>query len=123
MANFIAGVILTLLVILGFNYFTLESKLDRNWIEEQSRTPTATIEEDEIVIHNVRDWTYDATGPLTKDWVDLTIDPSEVKQVWFIIEPFGSWKAVGHTFLSFEFNDGGTIAFSIEARREEGETY
>ncbi|MEK7510728.1 MAG: DUF4105 domain-containing protein [Patescibacteria group bacterium] len=123
MAQFIAGIVLTLLVILGFNYFTLEAKLDRPWIEEQSKTAIAEISEDEIIIRNARDWTYDATGPLTKEWVDLAINPKDVKQVWFVIEPFGDWKAVGHTFLTFEFNDGGTISFSIEARREEGEKY
>lgn len=123
MAQFALGVFLTILVILGYNYVTLEAKLDRPWVEEQSKTATAEIADDEIVIRNVRDWTYDATGPLSKDWVDLSINPSEVKRVWFIVAPFDSWKGIGHTFLSFEFNDGGTIAFSIEARREEGEKY
>src|SRR3989338_3838404 len=113
MGNFFAGVLATLVVIGVWQHFTLEPRTDLEWIEEQSRISTAEIAEDAITIHNVRDWTYDATGPLTKDWIDMTVYPSEIKRVWFIIEPFSKWKAVGHTFLSFEFNDGTTLAFSV----------
>jgi len=123
MGNFFAGVFVTLLVLGGWHYFTIAPSADRAWIEEQARTATAEVKENSVTLHNVRDWTYDATGPLSKDWIDMSVNPKDIRQVWFIIEPFSKWKAVGHTFLSFEFNDGRTLSFSVEARREEGESY
>lgn len=123
MGNFIAGILLTLAAIALWQYATLTPSTDRTWAEDQAKTATATIEGDAITLHNVRNWTYDASGPVTKTWTDLTLDAKKVTRVWFIIVPISSWKAVSHTFLSFEFADGSTVAFSIEARREADEDY
>jgi hypothetical protein len=49
--------------------------------------------------------------------------PSDVKRAWFLIEPFGGYEGIGHTFLSFEFEDGITLVFSVQARQERGEAY
>lgn len=123
MGNFLGGVILTLLAIGAWHFFTMTPSADTSWIEDQSKTVTAEIDENTITLHNVRDWTYDASGPLSKEWIDMTVDARKVKQVWFVIVPISSWKAISHTFLSFEFTDGRTLSFSIEARREDGEDY
>jgi hypothetical protein len=96
---------------------------DRNWSEEQSRTPTADVSDSSVTLHDVSNWNYDASGPLTKEWVDVTENPKDIKRVWFILEPFSAWEVIGHTFLSFEFNDGTTLSFSVEARREKDEDY
>lgn len=123
MNPFLIGLVLILLIIGGWYFYFQTPSTERVWIEEQSRTSTVEINEDSVIIQNVRDWTYDTSGPLSKEWIDMEIDPSDIKQVWFLIEPFGGWKAVGHTFLSFELENGETVSFSIEARRERGETY
>ncbi len=96
---------------------------DRVWIPEQSRVATADVTERAIMIRNVRDWTYDETGPLTQEWGDVLVDPSTITRVWFLLEPFSAIEAVGHTFLSFEFENGTVLSFSVEARREAGEKY
>lgn len=106
--------------------FILASKAptnDREWLPEQARTASAIIQATSTTIHNVRDWTYDEAQPLTHDWIDVTVDPSDVVRVWFLLEPFSALEAIGHTFLSFEFEDGTFLSFSVEARRETHETY
>lgn len=97
---------------------------DREWSAAQTLIPYIEKGPGEtITIKNVRDWTYDATKATTEDWRTITVDPEKIKSVWFITEPFSSIKLIGHTFLSFEFEDGSTLDFSVEARREETETY
>jgi hypothetical protein len=123
MGNFIAGILLTLAAIGLWQFFSMTPSADNAWVEDQAKTVTAEVKGDTITLRNVRDWTYDTSGPLTKDWTDVTVDAKEVARVWFIIVPISDWKAIGHTFLSFEFTDGSTLAFSIEARREDGEDY
>lgn len=123
MGNFIAGVLLTLAAIGLWQFFTMAPSADSTWTEDQSKTVTADVDENVITLHNVRNWTYDASGPLSKEWIDMKVDPRKVERVWFVIVPISSWKAISHTFLSFEFTDGRTLSFSIEARREDGETY
>ena len=103
--------------------FTKKPEADRMWLPEQERTAYAIEAAGLVTLLNVRDWTYGTSSPLTTDWTTATIDPSDIVRVWFLIEPFSDWEAVGHTFLSFELNDGRVYSFSVEAKRESHETY
>lgn len=115
--------VLALIVLAPLLYLALRQPAsDAAWIPEQARTAYAEVGE-VVTLHNVRDWTYDATGPITTDWISVTIDPDTITRAWFLLEPFSDWKAVGHTFLSFELIDGSVYSFSVEARRESDETY
>ena len=122
-ARYLAALVLLLALVEFLYVFTKTPRHEREWLPEQSRTATALIAADRVTLFNVRDWTYDAAGPLTTQWTTVTIDPSQITRAWFLIEPFSSWEAVGHTFLSFELADGRVYSFSVEARREAHETY
>ena len=43
--------------------------------------------------------------------------------MWFLLEPFPEWDATGHTYLTFDFEDGSTLSFSVEGRREADEDF
>lgn len=101
---------------------TLTPRTDLAWLPEQEHTATAEIG-DTITLRNVRDWTYSATSSLSHDWIEVSVNPTTITGAWFYLEPFSTWEAVGHTFLSFTFEDGTALAFSVEARREADETY
>lgn len=120
----IALITLGILLILLGGFFLVSKPSDaRAWIVEQSRTATGTISDESVTITNVRDWTYGTSSPLTTEWRTVTVDPREITRVWFLLEPFSEIKEIGHTFLSFEFEDGTVLSFSVEARREQGEEY
>lgn len=120
----IVGLILLVAALSGFLYLASSTPSnERTWIPAQARTAAASAEGTEITLQNVRDWTYSAEAVLDEVWLDLTVDTEEIVRVWFLIEPFSDFEAVGHTFLSFELEDGSAISFSVEARREEGEEY
>ena len=121
--RYTVALILLLALVELLYVFTKTPQNERDWLPEQSRTATALIAADRITLFNVRDWTYDTSGPLTTEWTTATIDPSQITRAWFLIEPFSDWEAVGHTFLSFELVDGRVYSFSVEARREAHETY
>ncbi|KND50381.1 MAG: putative membrane protein [Parcubacteria bacterium C7867-007] len=120
LAGLVAFIIFASLLVVIFQ----QPRTDRTWSEEFSRTVVATnTSRDTILISNVRDWTYEGSSIVSKDWRTVEVDPNSITKVWFITEPFSDWKAVGHTFLTFEFKDGTALSFSIEARREQGEDY
>lgn len=119
------GIVLIFLALLAATGFVLvkEPRTDRSWLPEQATTATTEIKNGIVTIQGVRDWTYDETVPLTTDWNDVSVDPSTIVRTWFLIEPFSDIEAVGHTFLSFELEDGTVLSFSVEARREVAEEY
>lgn len=125
MIRCIALVLVAALIVFLLAIYTQSPRTDRAWDDEFSRVTTAYAEGDSIVLTNVRDWTY--SGPFAvaeKQWIDtLAVNPDDITRTWFLLDQFSTHEGVGHTFLSFERKDGGAVSFSIEARREEGETY
>ena len=56
-------------------------------------------------------------------YYDADYDLSQLKKVYFIVEPFSDFKGPAHTFLSFEFEGGKYVAVSVEARKSKGQSY
>lgn len=104
--------------------FSATPRNDRVWAPEFSKLNTIDTETDgTVVIHNVRDWTYSGTTVDKEAWVDEQVNLTNIVKTWFFLDRFSTNTLIAHTFLSFEFKDGSTLAFSIEARREDGEKY
>lgn len=107
------------------------------WLNWQLRTPThqrdwqplyatlvgVTKDGDRYRITNVRNWTYGRDTRPTPGWLDVTLDPDELTNVYFLVKPFGTLEAAAHTMLAFEFADGTGYVASVEARRTVGQAY
>jgi len=118
--------LLLLISILSFGIylFTLSPSNDRDWETFSARTPDAVVTSDSITLTNVRNWNHSTSSVLSEDWIDsVTVDPTQLKRIWFGLSSFSDIAAFGHTFLSFEFIDGSVYTLSIEARREADEEY
>ncbi len=96
---------------------------DRPWKPDFARPAEADLSGDTLTLRNVRNIRYGAPGtPFEAAWETRTYDLSTLKRLWFIIESFSDLEVVAHTLISFEFEDD-YLAFSAEARLEEGEPY
>ncbi|MES2931815.1 MAG: DUF4105 domain-containing protein [Patescibacteria group bacterium] len=118
---------ITLLLAIGIGLALLlmeQPRNDRAWDEGFSRLVTIeTGPEGVMTFHEVRDFTYESTEQVQREWKSVTIDPRDITDAWFYLNSFSAFEQVGHTFISFSLKDGSTIAFSIEARREASEDY
>jgi len=114
-------------ILLGTTIYLVLQKpqVDRNWVDYLATTTTATRNINEVTLTPVRDWTYGINDTiLAQEWLPIvSIDPADIRAIWFVIEPFGRLPIIGHTFLTFELISGEAYSFSIEARREWGEDY
>ncbi len=119
-----SGIILVGLLIAVLSIVLHAPRSDKNWREDLSRLPSGEVQADGTIhMRDVRDWTYASSTITWKSWLDESVDPKKITRAWFIVEPFPAWGAVGHTYLTFDFSDGTTLSFSIEARLEDGEPY
>lgn len=96
---------------------------DRNWNDDQEVLAYAEIDGDLVHIKNIRNFTYRSTTDYTPGYYDKTFDVRTMKNVYYIVEPFGGIPGSAHTFLSFEFEGDNFVAISVEIRKEEGETF
>ena len=93
-------------------------------MNDNRRLATVEIKGDKATIKNVRDFNWRTTKDYDERWIDVTIDLSEVRKIWFVLEYFSpERKEMAHTILSYEFEDGRRLACSIEVRRKEGSRY
>lgn len=119
--------ILTVLVILfgGIYTYTQSPSNNRNWEVGFEVLPEVEISESQSEIHikNIRNWNYSKTDIVSQEYIAQTYKLENLEKVWFLVEPFSKWDGIAHTYFVFDFTDQEPISFSIEARREKGETY
>lgn len=109
--------------VLSTFFLFLKPSNNRHWVEEFSVLPDVEIDGDVVTIHNIRDWRHSEKETTSHHYISRAFDSNKLERVWFLIEPFGQWDGVAHTYFVFDFIDQEPVSFSIEARREVGEEY
>lgn len=104
-------------------WFGLHAGRDLDWQPDVARTPTAEIVGDRLTVRNVRNFAW---GPgdtiLAERWEERSYNLSQLRHV-DLAASYWAGEAIAHLIVSFGFDDGQQLAFSIEARKEKGEAY
>ncbi len=109
------------LVIIGW-FFFLSPSNNRLWHSDVAVLPYATIENNLITIHNVRNFTYRSEFDYTPAYYTKTYDLKKLQGV-DVIAVYWMGPQIAHIFLSFDFGGEDHLAISIEARKEKSESY
>lgn len=96
---------------------------DRQWAAGMERLPVVRTRGSLVTIEHVRHARYRSEADYDVRWVERTVDLDRLASVWVMVEPFREHPSLGHTLLSFGFEDGGYLAVSAEARRQPDEAY
>jgi len=94
----------------------------RNWQPDVAVLPWAEINGRRVTIHNIRNCEYRSETDYTVHHYDKTFDLATLKSVDLSLVYWGS-PYIAHTMLSFGFDGEGIVCFSIETRKEVGESY
>ncbi len=95
---------------------------ERDWKPEVAVLPYATVEGDQVTVHNIRNFDYRSESDFTPRYYDKTFDLRQLESV-DVIATYWAGPAIAHIFLSFGFGENGHLAVSIERRDERGEGY
>jgi hypothetical protein len=103
-------------------WLTLRPSDRRQWQPDVDRTAWAEINGDEVTFHNVRNCEYRTETDFTPRWETRKVRISQLTGLDLPITYWGSpWMA--HPIASFQFADAPPVCFSIETRKEMGESY
>jgi hypothetical protein len=95
---------------------------DRHWRPEVAVMPRALIDSDRVRITGVRDFDYRSRDDFTVRYQEREVLLSHLTALDFYVSYFMAGP-VGHTFLSFIFDNTPPLSISIETRPEVGEGF
>jgi Domain of unknown function (DUF4105) len=112
---------LVFLAVLTWWIFILPSH-HRQWRPEVAEMPRAFIDGDNIRITAVRNFDYRSRDDFDVHYEERTVQLSHLTSLDFFVS-YWSEGLVGHTFLSFIFDNAPPLSISIETRPEIGEGF
>jgi hypothetical protein len=117
----VLAILICCLIVL-FWWLSLKPSNDENWQADVSRTPYAEILGNLVTIHNLRNCDYRAEFYYTCQWETKQVNLDDIRSLDIFLDYWGSpW--IAHTILSFDFGNGVHVPFSIEARKQVGQSY
>ena len=102
---------------------SLQPSNDRDWRVEVGRTPSVTVEGDQVTIRNIRNFKYRTEDDFDVDYYDKTFDLGKLDSVDLVMCYWDGNTEIAHTMLSFGFEAKDYICLSVEVRRENGEDW
>lgn len=95
---------------------------DRSWTDDVSRIATGTVAGNRVTLHNVRNFDWRSNTDYTERWETRVYDLDQLTSVDMIMS-YWNGPAIAHMLISFGFDDGQHVAFSVEIRRDKNESY
>jgi hypothetical protein len=95
---------------------------DRNWRQEVAVMPRAVIDGDRVRLTGVRNFEYRSRNDFTVRYEEREVQLSHLIALDFYVSYFMEGP-VGHTFVSFIFDNAPPLSISIETRPEVGEGF
>lgn len=103
-------------------WFTIHPSHDRHWRPEVAVMPRALIDGDRVRLTGVRNFDYRTRNDFTVRYEERELQLSHLTGLDFYVSYFMPGP-VGHTFLSFIFDNAPPLSISIETRPEVGESF
>ncbi len=116
------GTYAALYVILLLWWLSIAPSNERVWADDVSRPATGEISGSEVTLHQVRDFTWRSDSDYDAHWESRHYDLDQLTTADAVLSYWGS-KAIAHAMISFGFDDGRHVVFSVEIRRQRGQEY
>ena len=116
------GAYLILFTVVLFWWGSIEPLNARDWQTDVAVLASASVDGDIVTVRNIRNFDYHSETDYTPSYYDRSFDLRELQGV-DVVAVHWMGPLIAHVFLSFSFNNGEHLAFSIETRKERGEGY
>lgn len=101
---------------------TIAPTHQRAWADDVSRLLTGEVHGSTVTLHNVRDFAWRSDDDYDARWETRTYDLERLVSADAVLSHWGS-KAIAHAMISFGFDDGRHLVFSVEIRKRRGQRF
>jgi len=95
---------------------------NRLWADDVAQMTSGVVDGDRVTLHNVRNFDWRTNTDYTQRWETRTYDLRHLNSLDMILS-YWSMPAIAHVLISFGFDDGEHVVFSVEIRREKTESF
>lgn len=111
-----------LLLGLAWWWRSLKPLHDRPWADDVAHLASGEVRGNRLVMHHVRNFRWHTRHDVTPAWETRDYELDRLTSLDLFISNWGR-PAISHVMLSFGFDDGQFVTFSVEVRREKGERF
>jgi hypothetical protein len=116
-------VFLLALVATGVWWLLLTPRQDRVWADDVAqRLKVVSFDGQHVVLDNVRNFTWRTDDDHDARWERREYDLDQLRSADLILS-YWMGPTIAHTLVSFGFADGRQLVFSLEIRKERGESF
>src|ERR1700719_3629064 len=92
------------------------------WADDVARITRGKFERVQVTDPDVRNFDWRSNDDYTQRWETRVYDLDRLNSVDMIVS-YWAGRAIAHMLVSFGFDDGQHVAFSVEVRREKNKSY
>jgi Domain of unknown function (DUF4105) len=101
---------------------SISASNDKNWAADVAHGVTGSIDGDRLSVDNIRNFDWRTETDYTEQWEQRTYDLSKLRSLDLFLS-YWMGPAIAHAIMSFGFEDGRYLDFSIELRRTRDDQY
>jgi hypothetical protein len=116
------SIFVTAFLALIFWWHHIAPSNDRSWADDVSRITSGTVQGNLVTLNNVRNFDWRTNEDYTQRWERRVYDLAKLNSVDMVMSYWNGW-AIAHMLVSFGFEDGEHVVFSVEVRRLKNKTY
>jgi len=95
---------------------------DRDWADDVAQMTSGSVQGSRVVLHNVRNFDWRSDAEYTQRWETRGYDLEHLRSVDMIMS-YWTIRPIAHVLISFGFEGGDHVVFSVEIRREKNEDF
>jgi hypothetical protein len=103
-------------------WLSLQPTNEADWQPDVAKLAYAEINGNQVTMHNIRNCDYRTETDFDVHYYDKTFDLDKIRSADLFMVYWGS-PLMAHTMVSFGFEGGDYVCFSIETRKKKGQSY